>query len=252
MNSLFRKLRAEMLSDNRIGRYLAYAVGEVLLIVIGIMIAVQLSNLNEQRRNSELERAYLERMASEIRSNVARFSQYRETANATRQVIQRFAAAMNNPAATNAELIKATRDYFSTGWLFPDFEPTTTTFDDLEATGNLQVIRNNQLRQAMIELYAVYKRYKRSLDTNVGWGLPVDARLTYEYDALRWDERTASLFPELAADEAASDIRSHAEILNRSAAIHFWTEHNTLANYEEAISHTESVLEKVDAELGKH
>ncbi len=187
-----------MLSDNRIGRYLARAVGEVLLIVIGIMIAVQLSNLNEQRRNSELERAYLERIASEMRSNVARFSQYRETANAARQVIQRFAAAMNNPAATNAELIKATRDYFSTGWLFPDFEPTTTTFDDLEATGNLQVIRNNQLRQAMIELYAIYKRYKRS------------------------------------------------------AAIHFWTEHNTLAGYEEAISHTGSVLEKVDAELAEH
>ena len=252
MNSLFRKLRVDILSNNKIGRYLAYAIGEVLLIVIGIMIAVQLSNLNEQRRAADLERAYLERIASEMRSNVAMFSGDRETASAAQRVIERFSAALNDLSAPDAELGQATVDYFDTGWIFPDFDPTTTTFDDLEATGNLQVIRNNQVRQAMIELYANYEAYWRDLDSNVSWGLPVDARLTYEYDALRWDPRTAVLFQELTPGEAASDIRSHADILNRSAAIHFWVMGYTLRDYEEAIAHSESVLEKVEAELAKH
>jgi hypothetical protein len=40
----------EMIGTDKIRHYLAYAIGEILLIVIGILIAVQLSNLNDQRR----------------------------------------------------------------------------------------------------------------------------------------------------------------------------------------------------------
>lgn len=241
-----------MISNNRIGRYLAYAVGEILLIVIGILIAVELSNLNEQRRAVDLERAYLARIASEVRSNIAMFSADRETASAAQRVIERFSASLNNSSATDAELVKATIDYFKTGWLFPNFNPTTTTFDDLEATGNLQVIRNNPTRQSIIELYAGYEQRGRSLESNMNWGLPVDARLTFEYDALRWDPRTAALFPELSLAEAASDILANAKILNRSAAIHFWVKHRALDTYEHEIALSESVLEKVEAELAQH
>jgi hypothetical protein len=59
-----------------------FTIGEILLIVIGTLIAVQLSNLDDQRRAwnvSYLERSYLERIASDIRSNVAKFSDDRET-----------------------------------------------------------------------------------------------------------------------------------------------------------------------------
>ncbi|WP_296705810.1 DUF6090 family protein [Algoriphagus sp.] len=50
MISFFRKIRQKLLKANSITRYLAYALGEILLVVIGILIALQVNNWNESRK----------------------------------------------------------------------------------------------------------------------------------------------------------------------------------------------------------
>ena len=47
MLRIFRKIRQRMLPDNKFSKYLLYAIGEILLVVIGILIALQVSNWNE-------------------------------------------------------------------------------------------------------------------------------------------------------------------------------------------------------------
>ncbi|MEN2282966.1 DUF6090 family protein [Algoriphagus sp. SE2] len=49
MISLFRKIRQKLLSQNRVTRYLIYALGEILLVVIGILIALTINNWNTNR-----------------------------------------------------------------------------------------------------------------------------------------------------------------------------------------------------------
>lgn len=51
----FRKIRQKLLSQNRVTQYLAYAIGEIILVVIGILIALQVNNWNENRKNGEIE-----------------------------------------------------------------------------------------------------------------------------------------------------------------------------------------------------
>jgi hypothetical protein len=63
MIKFFRKIRQNLLSEGNIGKYLKYAIGEIVLVVIGILIALQLNNLNE----SQKERVYEVKMLSEIK-----------------------------------------------------------------------------------------------------------------------------------------------------------------------------------------
>ena len=47
MIKFFRKIRQKLLTENKFSKYLLYAIGEIMLVVIGILIALQLNNLNE-------------------------------------------------------------------------------------------------------------------------------------------------------------------------------------------------------------
>ena len=51
MLNIFRKIRQKLLQQNAAKRYLLYAFGEILLVVIGILIALQVNNWNEEKKN---------------------------------------------------------------------------------------------------------------------------------------------------------------------------------------------------------
>lgn len=59
MISFFRKIRHSLLQENRFTRYLAYALGEILLVVIGILIALSVNNWNEDRKDRIFEKKML-------------------------------------------------------------------------------------------------------------------------------------------------------------------------------------------------
>ena len=49
MLTFFKKIRIQKLTENKFGRYLIYAIGEIFLVVIGILIALQINNWNNKR-----------------------------------------------------------------------------------------------------------------------------------------------------------------------------------------------------------
>lgn len=72
MLRFFRKIRQQLLSDNKFTKYLAYAIGEIFLVVIGILIALQINNWNEERKNRALERELLVNLVENLEQNVVR------------------------------------------------------------------------------------------------------------------------------------------------------------------------------------
>ena len=55
MIKYFRKIRKKLLTENKFSKYLLYAIGEIILVVVGILIAVQLNNQNEFRKQKLIE-----------------------------------------------------------------------------------------------------------------------------------------------------------------------------------------------------
>jgi hypothetical protein len=70
MIKFFRKIRQNLLSEGKTGKYLKYAFGEILLVVIGILIALQVSNWNKKRIDSDSEKEALFDLNTEIKSNI--------------------------------------------------------------------------------------------------------------------------------------------------------------------------------------
>jgi hypothetical protein len=74
MISFFRKIRQKLLSQNRVTRYLVYAIGEIALVVIGILIALQINNWNEARKARINERTVLKNLVQDLRADSLSFS----------------------------------------------------------------------------------------------------------------------------------------------------------------------------------
>lgn len=70
MIRFFRALRSRMLEEGRIGRYLAYAAGEIVLVVIGILIALQINNWNETRKAVENSRTLLAEFRKDLSTDL--------------------------------------------------------------------------------------------------------------------------------------------------------------------------------------
>ena len=70
MIKFFRKIRQKLLSENKFSKYLIYAIGEIVLVVLGILIALQLNNLNEEKRTHIKQENYLALIKQEMANNL--------------------------------------------------------------------------------------------------------------------------------------------------------------------------------------
>jgi len=76
MIKFFRKIRYDLMEKNKTGKYLKYAVGETLLVVFGILIALQINNWNEDRIDDKIERKALLDLLQEFQSNNITFEEH--------------------------------------------------------------------------------------------------------------------------------------------------------------------------------
>ncbi|MEN2281448.1 hypothetical protein AAGF08_04860 [Algoriphagus sp. SE2] len=79
MIKLFRKIRYELLEKSKMGKYFKYAFGEIILVVIGILIAIQINNANQKRQDREALEGYLSSIVQNIESDLKKAKKINET-----------------------------------------------------------------------------------------------------------------------------------------------------------------------------
>ncbi|MGB5316457.1 MAG: DUF6090 family protein, partial [Robiginitalea sp.] len=73
MLRFFRTLRQRFLNENKFNKYLLYAIGEIVLVVIGILIALSINNWNENLKNKKLETSYLKRIYEDLDTDLLQY-----------------------------------------------------------------------------------------------------------------------------------------------------------------------------------
>lgn len=152
MISFFRKIRQNLLKQNRVTRYLVYALGEIFLVVIGILIALQVNNWNEQRRAEQYETILLKQMQNALNNDLflinnffePRVQQNKEGVDSLLQYVQ-----MNEmpDQETMRRLV---------GKMLTDiiYRYDSGPYENLKSNG-LDIIKNDSLRNYISNLYGV-------------------------------------------------------------------------------------------------
>jgi hypothetical protein len=127
-------------------------LGEFVVIVVGVLMALWVDQLREARANAELEVEYLRSLVIDLEADLAQFDSteawMRRSENAAATVLALYEGSP--PTDDVADLVAAVE---TAGWqYFPSI--TRNTIDDLRATGNLRLIRDPALRRAIASYYA--------------------------------------------------------------------------------------------------
>ncbi|TXD54373.1 MULTISPECIES: hypothetical protein [unclassified Polaribacter] len=75
MIKFFGKIRKNLLLNNKVSKYLPYAIGEIALIMIGILLALQVNNQNEVRKSNDLVTTYEQNIALELKTDILRLKE---------------------------------------------------------------------------------------------------------------------------------------------------------------------------------
>jgi hypothetical protein len=149
MLKFIRSIRKNLLTDSKVGKYILYAIGEVLLVVFGIIIAVQIGNWNQSVQDKELVRISLENLREdlEIQKEVidGQIAHEKEMIAKTDTVYIFMQESNPSPTGIYPLLVELTTRR--------TFIANKATFNNLESTGNIVLIKDKELKNALIRYY---------------------------------------------------------------------------------------------------
>lgn len=157
----FATLRRKLLSENRFTRYLSYAMGEIVLVVIGILIALQINNWNDARKDRARELEYLHNIRDDISTNIAQMDDYLQTRTEEIAAAQRILTHFNGRPIEDASAFNA--DTISV-YNWKRFYLSDNTYQELLGSGNFALLSNPRIKDGMLDIEAMYRKLKGEED----------------------------------------------------------------------------------------
>ncbi len=154
MIKFFRKIRYTLMEQNKTSKYIKYAIGEIFLVVIGILIALSINNWNQERKDRILEKEYLTRLKKDIEFDINWTNTY---------ILGRY--------KRKVESLEKGKTYYQGNYAIKDtlqflkdigyggvfgnasWNLSKNTYNELISTGNLRKIESDKLRTEIVNYF---------------------------------------------------------------------------------------------------
>ncbi len=144
MIKFFRKIRQKALTENKFGKYLTYAIGEIILVVIGILIALGVNNWNENRKLNKIRQGYYSKLIEDFKADKTYAKNQITKMDSSITNFENYILAYKEPNLSLKEAFEAAK---KNDWNIMILEFKTSTIKSLLSSGNLNLIeptlRNN-------------------------------------------------------------------------------------------------------------
>lgn len=166
MIKFFSQIRQQLLNQNKFSKYLQYAIGEIVLLVCGILIALTINNWNEQRKQKNIEHNYLVRLLKDFENNnktlvfshelsVIRINQIDRLTN----LIYHHDELGENPK----QIVKSIEEI-----TWPSYSSLSRiTYNELLNSGNMTLIQSVKLREYLANYYGDADQLERIMNHDI-------------------------------------------------------------------------------------
>jgi len=164
-----------MLTENKFSKYFLYAIGEIFLVVIGILIALSINNQNESRKNQNLVSIYKSELVNDLLLDVSHFKYHLSLATEENKRIDSIRAILQRPSCN----IDTLNNIIKKGLTFIRKEPyimvastefpivSNNTFLSLQNSGQITLLEN-KLQEELVSFYGYTKKYSFMINEIMG------------------------------------------------------------------------------------
>lgn len=136
------------MEQNKTGKYLKYAIGEIVLVVIGILIALQLNEWNRKIQDQKLSTLYYQELLQDVENDINRLTGMIERSQRTKSSIDSLISSLKNKTyeLANQKILQHAINFY---YRVPGWQFNLNTYNELESSGNLKYISNDEIRGAI-------------------------------------------------------------------------------------------------------
>ena len=159
MLKFFRAIRQKLLSDNTFNKYFLYAIGEIILVVIGILIALSINNWNENTKLRQIERDYFFSLQEEFSHNLIVLEKVMGLNKENVDIAVKISNLMGpqDPAISEKEFSILAMEMTNSE---VQYRPNQAVLDEIISSGKLALFQNNKLKFALSSSNGILSKVK--------------------------------------------------------------------------------------------
>ena len=234
-----------MIKENKASKYLLYAIGEIILVVIGILIALQLNNWNIERLNKIEEQSYLKAIKTDLKKDVLLLKDLVHDIDIELITLEKIKKGLTSDSTTINQNVAFTNSLLTTF----SFLPEKATVEDLKSSGKLNLLANKIVKDTLLSYYNYVDTRINALNTSI---------VTYARDIiapfLMTDYTLEYSYPESLITKKSKIVSLNSEqkenqFLKNAVKYRIALLSSLKANYEEIIININRFQETLDKEI---
>ncbi|MBP92696.1 MAG: hypothetical protein CMC55_01110 [Flavobacteriaceae bacterium] len=248
MIKIFKKVRYHLIDTGKTGRYLKYAIGEIILVVIGILIALQINKWNEFRKSEDIKNNYYTQILQDLAKDHKFLKSQIATLNDNITLYSTFVETFSNHKNPETLILSASKLNYSYDYLKFD----TNTIETLQTTGDIKLLPS-EIRNKLIDLKNMQNNIitqSYSNNTNFLKEFLSAVKLGYHPNTLALKNENAStneLFTSLNISDNFPEI---ALTLNAAFSLKDFTERDLLKVFRMLVANINTLFTLINKELG--
>jgi hypothetical protein len=179
MIKFFRKIRNNIIKENKVSKYLLYAIGEIILVVIGIYFAIQFNNWNVANQNKNVTSNNIALLITSLEKDSIAFNQMQISIEKDKARLDNFEFRLNQSTSNLDTLVKIVRYEYRPFIDLLNFD-NDNSYDALVQSGEINLL-NRELRNELFSLYSLHKRAEETNNTHFKLYIDWVTRLNSKY-----------------------------------------------------------------------
>ena len=239
MIKFFRKIRYDLMEKNKTGKYLKYAIGEIVLVVIGILVALSINNWNNNRIERQTETNILKEILVNLDKDINNLQSKMKLNDKWRKRNKMILTHLEEKTPLTDSLKYDYARLFGRG----TFQPITVGYENLKSKGS-DIIQNDSLRIAISELYD-FKYFYFTEDLRSDY-MPIrDMHMSQVIKNTKKATTPKGNFKEPVDLVELQNNTYFKEVLSQAIGLYWWMN----KNYKRGITEIEAVQQQIKTEL---